>query len=388
MDDDVQDLTIIGGGIMGLFTAYYASRAGNKVTVLEQSYVGNPSTASFGLTRSYYCGYLDVDMALLAFEAQRLWREFEREHSVDVLVSCGTLNIAKANITPAIQITYARQAHAVMQEAGLRTSSWSSAQQRQRFPQFDADVSHYEPDAGNINVSKVTMALRSAIVERGVRIVEHADVQRVIKEGDGCLRIETGSDVVRARKIVLAAGPGTNDLLTRIDGVELQFPINRNSPKEKKYFVPPEHKAAQFTPEVFPDFAYLDIGIYGHPTHPGLTPGVKVSYYPPDSIVPSETQIDSVETFVAECIPSLQDAQVIDITDVDQCTYDMVEDNQFILGPITALEGVYVAGGFRGTGYKFGPLVGTIMSQLALTGETQYDVARFNPDRFKNGDTK
>ena len=45
-------LTIIGGGVMGLMAAYYAAPLADAVTVLERSRVGDPATASFGLTRS------------------------------------------------------------------------------------------------------------------------------------------------------------------------------------------------------------------------------------------------------------------------------------------------------------------------------------------------
>ena len=72
-----EDLLIIGGGIMGLFTAYHASEHFDRVVVLERGRVGDPMTASFGRTRSYRSDYLDPAYARLAREAQGLWREFE-----------------------------------------------------------------------------------------------------------------------------------------------------------------------------------------------------------------------------------------------------------------------------------------------------------------------
>ena len=53
-------LTIIGGGVMGLMAAYYAAPLANAVTVLERSRVGDPATASFGLTRSVRNDYTGV----------------------------------------------------------------------------------------------------------------------------------------------------------------------------------------------------------------------------------------------------------------------------------------------------------------------------------------
>jgi glycine/D-amino acid oxidase-like deaminating enzyme len=45
-------LTIVGGGVMGLMTAYHAAPFAAEVTVLEKSRVGDPATASFSRTRS------------------------------------------------------------------------------------------------------------------------------------------------------------------------------------------------------------------------------------------------------------------------------------------------------------------------------------------------
>jgi glycine/D-amino acid oxidase-like deaminating enzyme len=70
-------LTIIGGGVMGLMTAYQAAPLAESVTVFDRSRVGDPGTASLGLTRSVRNDYRDPDYARLAVEARRLWREFD-----------------------------------------------------------------------------------------------------------------------------------------------------------------------------------------------------------------------------------------------------------------------------------------------------------------------
>src|ERR1700761_8073307 len=94
------DLIIIGGGVMGLFTAYHASERFERVVILERGRIGDPMTASFGRTRSYRCDYLDPVYARLAREAQRLWGEFEQETATRALVRCGCVNIAKSSVTP------------------------------------------------------------------------------------------------------------------------------------------------------------------------------------------------------------------------------------------------------------------------------------------------
>ena len=71
------DLVVIGGGVMGMFTAWTAAQHGSRVAVLERGR-GRPATASYGRTRSYRRDYLDAGYARLADEAIRLWAQFER----------------------------------------------------------------------------------------------------------------------------------------------------------------------------------------------------------------------------------------------------------------------------------------------------------------------
>jgi glycine/D-amino acid oxidase-like deaminating enzyme len=81
-------------------------------------------------------------------------------------------------------------------------------------------------------------------------------------------------------------------------------------------------------------------------------------------------------------MPGLADAAVSDVEDVDQCDYDLVADDDFVLGAVPGVAGAFVGVGWRGTGYKFAPWVGRVLAELALQDGTVYDVARFDPGRF------
>ena len=72
-EDSRLDLLVLGGGVMGLFTAYHAGAGAARVAVLERGEIGDPTTASYGRTRSYRQDYLDPGYARLADEATRLW---------------------------------------------------------------------------------------------------------------------------------------------------------------------------------------------------------------------------------------------------------------------------------------------------------------------------
>jgi glycine/D-amino acid oxidase-like deaminating enzyme len=99
----------------------------------------------------------------------------------------------------------------------------------------------------------------------------------------------------------------------------------------------------------------------------------------------SATPIDSIPAFVDACLPELRDAPMRNVDDVDQCDYDLVADDEFVLGSIPGVPRAYVGVGWRGTGYKFAPWVGRVLADLALEGRTGDDLARFDPARFTAG---
>ena len=178
-------VAIIGGGVMGLMTAYYAAPLAEAVTVLERSWVGDPATASFGLTRSARNDYRDPGYARLAFEARRLWLEFQEHSGQPLLVDCGCLNLAKGSVTPDLNSTYAAQSFAVLEQLQLRREVFSSAELRERFPQFDADRAWLDVDAGFVDVAAVTQALRKALHARGVRVTENSVLRGIARSGYG-----------------------------------------------------------------------------------------------------------------------------------------------------------------------------------------------------------
>jgi N-methyl-L-tryptophan oxidase len=377
-------LTVVGGGIVGLMTAYYAAPMAESVTVLERSTIGDPATASYSLTRSVRHDYLDLQYASLAAEARRLWLELQAKSGRRLLVDCGCLNLAKASVTADLAGTYGARSYEILTELGLRRDAYSAAQLGIRYPQFAADAGWLDVDAGFADVTVVTQVLREALRERGVTVRERVTV-RGIGRGADDWQVAVDEGAIGADAVVIAAGLRTNEVLDLLPGCEVRFPLRPDRPSQSKYFIPPETVRAQFTAPALPVFAYLDVGIYGHPMLEGQTPGVKIGFYhPPDAqIVPS--RIGSVEDFVAECMPALHGAESVDVADasgVDTCSYDLVADDEFIIGPVPGAEGVYAGVGWRGTGYKFAPWAGLVLAQLAMQRDTGYDIARFRPARF------
>ena len=375
------DLVVIGAGVMGLFTAYHASGRGKDVVVLERGRIGDPLTASFGRTRSFRNDYLDATYSRLAHAAFQLWGEFEARTGSEVLVRCGCMNIAKRAVTPDLDATYAQMSHDVLAQVGLPTEVLDREALQARFPYLDADMARLEADAGVVDLAAVTGALRRVLAERGVRTLEGVETTAIERDGAE-LRVVAAGEEHTTRALVVTAGHGTNEVLARLPGCDLQVPLSRDRPSEAKYVVPPAETRERFTAASMPVIAYLDTGIYCHPIVDGVVDAVKIGYYNPPDMPRGATSVDSIASFVEQCMPGLRDADFRDVEDVDQCDYDLVADDDFVLGPIPEVANAFVGVGWRGTGYKFAPWVGRVLAELALEGGGAADIARFDPARF------
>lgn len=379
--DEPYDLLVIGGGVMGLFTAYYAGHGAARVALLERGTVGDPMTASFGRTRSYRQDYLDPVYARLAHEATRLWGDFERATGTDVLVRCGCLNIAKTAVTPAVDATYAQLSADVLRRLDLAPERLDRAALAARYPDLDADLGYLDPAAGLVDLRTVTATLLRALRDRGVAVHENAEPLAIERDA-GRLRVRTGAGDFVTRALVITAGHGTNDVLAQLPGCPLQVPLSRDRPSEAKYYRPAPAARLRFTADALPVIAYLDTGVYVHPIVDGVVDEVKIGYYNPPDLPRGRTGVADIADFVRQCLPGLAGAEVRDVLDVDQCDYDLVADDDFVLGPVPGFDTVFVGVGWRGTGYKFAPWIGRVLFELAQQDGTVYDISRFDPARF------
>jgi glycine/D-amino acid oxidase-like deaminating enzyme len=377
-----QDLVIVGGGIMGLMTAYYASPLTRAITIVEKRTIGsdNKEAASFSYTRSIRTDYLEPFYARLALESQGLWLELQQQSGEQLMEPAGCLNVAKRSITPDLEQTYAEQSYQNIKALNFQPEKLDAAALKKRFPQFDADFATLDTRGGYLFLPAITALLLRRLKERGVTILENTDITAITENKNG-VQLATNRGALAAKKLVIVAGKGTNPVVQLVQGNNLQFPITYTRPQRKYYFPTPD-MINDFMPENFPVFAYTDVGIYGHPIFDKQKGAVKVAYFVPVGMPQDERQITCVEDFVQVCLPQLAKVRSEDITDADMCWYDIVADDDFILGRLPGYQNIIVGTGWRGTGYKFAPLMGKILSQMALQNDTIYDIKQCNPERF------
>jgi sarcosine oxidase len=73
------------------------------------------------------------------------------------------------------------------------------------------------------------------------------------------------------------------------------------------------------------------------------------------------------------------------IVKAQTCLYTMTPDEHFVIGAHPQAAAVSIACGFSGHGFKFAPVVGEILADLASRGTTSHSIENFSPMRFFNG---
>lgn len=126
--------------------------------------------------------------------------------------------------------------------------------------------------------------------------------------------------------------------------------------------------------------------LYGFPVLPGAA-GAKAAFFhhgrpaDPDRLDRTVTadEGDALRAELAGRLPGLAGRWLSG----KACMYTMTPDRHFVIGTVPGTDGrVIVAGGFSGHGFKFVPVVGEILADLATTGRTGHDISLFEPSRF------
>jgi sarcosine oxidase len=152
------------------------------------------------------------------------------------------------------------------------------------------------------------------------------------------------------------------------------------------WFEPAQHLRPCFAAERFPVFLLQnpDGVFYGFP---GDADGVKVAkHHHLSEAVDPERYDHSVSAADEAIIRAVLKAHLPDaegrLLTAQTCLYTMTPDGDFIIDRLPGYPQVIVAAPCSGHGFKFAPVVGEILADLAVTGSTDHDIARFSLARF------
>ena len=353
------DVVIIGGGVMGAAAAYYVSKHTPRVLLIDQYAIANNFNASQDFSKTFRYEYGDDELYIgLAVKSLAEWRRLEKESGRRLYYQCGSLLLGQQ------KDDYADISYRTLQRLGLPVELLDEQQMNARYPQFASKYAVLDPNGGILEASTAVSILINLAKQNGVTVLENTKVTSI----DGNKLHFSGSDVTY-KKLILACGIWANSLLER--------PLSVKAARQQLVYFKPKH-LQDFEKVRCPMFGYLDEGFYGFPMH-GLD-AVKVSNHMPGDFVDpaaidwsvSDDFIDECRTFFQRFIPSLVDAEVVK---TKVCMYDMSPNEDFIVDRIN--EQIVIGTGFSGHGFKFAPLIGDMLSRLALDRTYKQDISRF-----------
>ena len=372
---NIYDAIVIGAGGMGSATAYHLAKSGADVLVLEQFQRGHTFGSSHGATRIIRFFYDKPFYTELMKTAYGEWRDLESVSGKSLLFITGSVCFGgRGN-------SYGQSVRRSLDAAGVESEWWRTAQLKERFPQFrgsdDMDIL-WQEDTGFLHAAECVLTHLELAERHGATVREKTAVTDINWHRD-VPTVRTDNGQFHGKKIVVTAGAWTGKLLA-----ELNLPLTVTKQQVCYY---QSAGADRFTPDRFPVFAEMTPDgefLYGIPA---FGSGVKIARHgrgepvSPDTCerTPDTDYIAHIDAYVQERMPELGRS-----THAEVCLYTETPDEDFIIDTHPHCPNVLVAAGFSGHGFKFCSLVGRIMSELAMNGETNFDIHPFRIDREPN----
>lgn len=378
------DSIVIGGGVVGTSIAYHLARLGQRrVLLLERGQIGQGTTAqSSCILRTHYTVPENVALARAAWEIFADFPRYLDDREADCgLTRCGYLIVAPAGKTSAAL----RATLAVQRNFGIAADEIDAARARRLLPIADFtddELIGYEPDAGFADAYLVTSAFARGARRLGAKVREGEAVTGLVHSGSRVTGVRCGSGQVGADRVICVQNVWSGELAQWI-GVAVPLTIERHAVMSF------EMRSAPYTRDmpVFKDLAspgLLYCRSYGGVqmlASEGL-PGVALDA--PDTEqadVPLDTVLEVGEQ-VARRFPAYAEAGLASSW---TGLYDVTPDWNPVLGPVPGFEGLWIACGFSGHGFKLAPAIGLQMAQAVVGRRCDVPIDAFSLARFAQG---
>jgi sarcosine oxidase len=355
------DAVVVGGGLLGLASARALARRGRSVILLEQAGIGHEACGSKGSCRIFRLGYDDADWVSLAMRAREPWAELEAE--------CG-----RQLLHPTPHLTFGSGLDAVrgaMHTAGAPQELLTAAEATARFPGLSlGGPALLEPDSCVISADAALRALAAAVpdIRTGTAVTGIADDGRRVS-------VRTASGSVTASAAVVCAGPWTSALLA---GGGIAVP-SAPTMEQVGYVAPAEEPGPEMP--IFIGHG-ADDEPYGLPV-PG-SPLYKIGFHHTGPPVDPASQEQGPDQGLTARLSGLARRYlpgfVPDLARAERCVYDNSPDEDFI---VDRAGRIVIGSGTSGHGFKFGPLLGEWLTDLATGRDPGPAARRFSLARFR-----
>jgi len=342
----MSDITVVGAGVFGVWTAWHLRRAGASVRPVDAWSSGHTRTSSGGESRIIRIGYgADEIYTRLAIRSLDLWKQFGH----GLFQRTGVLWMARADDP------YTVATGCTLRAVGVPMEFVSHADLSHRWPQMrlpdPAVYAIFEPESGALFARHAVTAVAADAVRLGVRFETAAIAPYSLTAGP----------------TVFACGAWLPKLFPDLLGPRI-FPT-----RQEVFFFAPPPGSTEFSPGAFP--VWIDFtdprGPYGFPDLNSR--GVKLAFdrhgppFDPDTgdRRPSPELLEEARRFLAQRFPALAGAP---LTESRVCQYENTSSGDFLIDRHPARPDIFFVGGGSGHGFKHGPAVGELAARLVLEG--------------------
>jgi len=368
-------VAVLGLGGIGSAAAFWASRRlGGDVLGVEQFELGHNRGGSEDHSRIIRLSYHTPEYVELAKAAYEAWEQVEVDSGEQLVLRTGGLDLAPAGASIGLD-DYRRS----MTTASVPFEELDAAEVMRRWPQWNLseDVTAlFQERSGVAMASRANATHRQLARENGATLVDGAEVGS-IREVDGEVEIEVDGKAQRVGSLIVAAGAWTPTVLGRL-GVEIPLEVTLEQVVYMEAADP-----VSFHPSRFPIWIWMDEpSFYGFPIFG--EPAVKIAWdrceivTDPESrsFEPRDDVTEAVRGFASQHLPQA----VGPVRLAKTCLYTLTPDRDFLLDRVPGNDNIFTVVG-AGHAFKFASLLGRILVDLALDGDTSHDIFALAADR-------
>jgi sarcosine oxidase subunit beta len=369
-------VVVVGGGVIGLSTAYHLARAGVRdVVLLEREALGSGSTCkAAGGVRAQFSDPVNVALGARSLET---FRDFPARFGQDIdysevgylfllstpeSVTAFEANVALQNElgvpSRVVDVAEARRLSPLVDPAGLLAAAWS-------------------PTDGHCTPESVVLGYASAARRAGATLLPHRAATGIDVRNARVAGVRTDTGTIRTDAVVCAAGAWSAEVGSWV-GVDL--PV---APLRRQVLV------TEAVPGLDPHTPFtidFETSLYFHREAGGLLLGMSdPDEVPGFALTRSDAWLPRLGEAIERRAPALSG---VGIAGGWSGLYEMTPDHNALIGRADAVAGFLYATGFSGHGFLMGPAVGEVVRDLYLGEEPFVDVSGLGAGRFAVADPR